>query len=54
MDALTGKSIYNDRAWVKAKNTLKDILMGNDRNPPNIKMCMQQLNTHGDLKKDWL
>ena len=37
---------------MKAKNILKETLMGNCSDPPNTPMFMHQLNKHGEPKKD--
>ena len=46
-DALTNKPLFNNRAWMKAQNILKEALMGHCSDPPNTPMFMRQLNKHG-------
>ena len=53
-DALTGKPLFNDSSCIKAKNMLKEILLGNFIYPPNAPMCMHKLNKNGEQKKDSL
>ena len=51
-DVLNSKHIFNDRAWIKAKNTLKEMLMGHRSDSPNTTMFIHQLNKHDEPKKD--
>ena len=53
-DNLSRKPLFNDRVWIKAKNILKEILLGNCSDPPNTPSCMHQLNEYGEPKKDLL
>ena len=50
-DALTNKPLFNDRAWIKVKKILKEMLMGHCSDLPNTPMFMHQVDEYGEPKK---
>ena len=52
LDADSKKSLFNKRAWKKANNLLEVLLDGFISNPPDLPLCLHQLNKKGDSKID--
>lgn len=48
--AARSTSLFNDRAWGKANNLLKEILLGHCSDPPRVLLCMHKLDGKGELK----
>jgi hypothetical protein len=48
VDGVTGKPLFNKRAWKKANNLLKEILKGCYSDPPGISFYIQKLDKNGE------
>ena len=52
VDSKTGKPLFNARAWKKANNVLKEIMLGYYSDPPGIEMYKKILRQDGSVKKN--
>jgi len=52
VDSKTGKPLFNKRAWTKAKNLLKEILLGYYSDPPGFNFYTIELDSDGSPKTD--
>jgi hypothetical protein len=48
MDSESGKPLFNDRAWKKANNVLKEILKGYASDPPGVALYLKRLDRNGE------
>lgn len=46
-DSKTGRPLFNDEAWKKARNVLNEILLGYISDPPGVEFYFPKLNKHG-------
>ena len=51
-DSATKKSLFNERAWKKANNVLKEILIGYASDPPGISLYVHQIDRDGKPRKN--
>jgi hypothetical protein len=51
-DSKTGKPLFNDDAWVKAKGVLREILLGYYSDPPGVSMYNKKLRKDGSVHKN--
>jgi hypothetical protein len=52
VDSKISKPIFNKDAWGKAKNLLKEILLGFYSDPPGINFYRFEIDKNGEVKKD--
>lgn len=51
-DVATGKPLFNDAAWAKASNVLKEIKEGHASDPPGYSMYKQRIDANGEPATD--
>ena len=52
LDVKTSKPLFNDTAWAKANNVLKEILAGHGSDPPGIVFYHPAVSADGSIRKD--
>ena len=52
VDSKSKKPLFNDRAWKKANNILKEILKGYASDPPGVPMYIERVDRNGDTKQN--
>ena len=51
-DSISGKPIFDKRAWTKANNLLKEILKGYASDPPGVPMYLHKIDKNGEIKRN--
>jgi hypothetical protein len=51
-DSVSGKPLFDQRAWNKANNLLKEILRGFGSDPPGVAMYLHKLDSNGEIKRN--
>jgi hypothetical protein len=52
LDAKTGKPLFNEAAWEKANNVLKEVLAGHGSDPPGVCFYHPALADDGSIRRD--
>ena len=51
-DSVSGAPLFNNRAWKKANNLLKEILLGYASDPPGVSMYMFKIDKDGEIQQN--
>ena len=52
IDSKTKRPVFDKKAWKKANNVLKEILLGYYSDPPGIEMYTKKMDQHGSVKQN--